>query len=58
MDIQGYVKAGRGVSFSASLLHPLCPVDHNSSHSHTSTLGEDEIEEGKLPAKIGGGGPG
>lgn len=37
---------------------PLCPVDHNSSHSHASTLGEDEIEEGKLPAKVGDAGPG
>lgn len=53
MDIQGYVKAGRGVSFSASLLHPLCPVAHNSSHSHTSALGEDEPEESKLSAKSG-----
>lgn len=37
---------------------PLCPIDHNSSHSHTSALGKDEIEEGKLPAKVGGWGPG
>lgn len=56
--MQGYVKAGRGVSFSASLLIPLCPVDHNSSRSHTSALGEDETEEGKLPAKSGFGSAG